>query len=160
MSKRIDGAMQIVRKYALITGGVGSIPILGVDLAAVAATQAKMLADLCAHYGLKFEDNKLKTLIISTLGSFTAFSHGVPGWIVSSLHFLGPIGIVLKPIYSSGVTYALGNIFVTHFEAGGTLENFNPANKENRAKFRESLKTQPAPVATSAASAEGPTPSI
>jgi uncharacterized protein (DUF697 family) len=123
---RSTEALRIAREYTLYATGVGAIPVLGIDLAAVTAVQVKMIARLAKVYDVSFEAARARVLVIGILGSFTAFSHGVPGWLVARHHWLGPLGTVLKPIYSSLVTYAIANLFILHFERGGTLETFNP----------------------------------
>ena len=125
MDRNAD-ALAIARKYTLFATAAGSVPVLGVDLAAVTALQVKMVAELAKLYEVSFTAGRARAIVIGVLGSLTAFSHGVPGWLVARHHWLGPLGIVLKPIYSSIVTYAIANVFVLHFERGGTLEDFNP----------------------------------
>jgi uncharacterized protein (DUF697 family) len=47
-------------------------------------------------------------------------------------------GLISVPIVAGSATYALGQVFVEHFERGGTLLDFDP--KPARAFFEEKLK--------------------
>ena len=40
------------------------------------------------------------------------------------------------PVFSAGVTYVIGKVFIQHFASGGTLLDFNPPD------YREFIKTQ------------------
>lgn len=132
-------ALSVARKYTMYTAAAGSIPILGVDLAAVAALQVKMLSELCEVYGVSFNAGRGRAVVVGLVGSFTAFSHGVPGWMVARHSWLTPIGVVLKPVYLSVVTYAIAHVFILHFERGGTLETFNPLSDDVKATVADAI---------------------
>lgn len=133
-------ALKIARKYTLFATAAGAVPVLGVDLAAVTALQVKMIADMATVYDIPFKSGRARTLVVGVLGSFTAFSHGVPGWLAARHGWLMPVGVVLKPIYSSIVTYAIANVFILHFERGGTLENFNPLGSDVRQAMKDAVE--------------------
>ena len=40
------------------------------------------------------------------------------------------------PVFSAGVTYVIGKVFIQHFASGGTLLDFNPPD------YREFIKAQ------------------
>lgn len=141
-SKAAEG-LAITRKYAVYGAGAGLIPILPVEMAATIGVQVKMIAELAKLYGVSFDEARTKVLVIGLIGGFTAFSHGVPGYVASQFRWLGPIGVLLKPVYATVVTYAIGNVFITHFEMGGTLANFNPADPSVTQAMREGVKAAP-----------------
>lgn len=120
-------ATKVIRNYVMWSMGTALIPVPILDMAAVTAIQLKMLKRLCDHYGMKFSDERGKAVIASLLGGFHAglFS----GSLLKAIPFVGltaaivPIGVV-----SGALTYAIGKVFVRHFESGGTLLDFNPVS--------------------------------
>ena len=69
-------------------------------------------------------------------------------------------GIASMPIAMAAVTYALGQLFVSHLEMGGTLANFDAA--ANRRYFKDLVRRGREVASTlvaSASSAKGPSKS-
>ncbi len=126
---QLEQARRVVKKYTLLNTGIGVIPFPLVDLTGVLATQIKMISDLSSVYDLTFYRHKVKNIIWSLLGSFGAGFTVVP-LLASSLKFIPGVGsiagAVALPVTTGAATYALGQVFIMHFEAGGTLLNFNP----------------------------------
>ena len=60
------------------------------------------------------------------------------------------VGSLTMPIYSAGATYVIGQVFMKHFDSGGTLLDFNPPD------YREFIKTQQAKFKRRSASADSP----
>ncbi len=124
-SSREKEAMRIVKKHVLFSGGIGLIPAPFFDQIAIAGVLAKMLNDLCKLYGLKFTDHKIKAIVASALGG----AHS--GWITYYLGKLAPginaVGnFVTRPIISAAITFAIGKLFVFHFESGSWLRVKEP----------------------------------
>jgi uncharacterized protein (DUF697 family) len=143
VSKRAAEAAQIVRRYAFWSAGAGVIPIPYVDLAAVTAVQLRMLADLSHHYGVESDETKTEAVLTSMLGTlavFTMGSHGIPGNLIRALPLLGPVAILSKPFLSGAVTFGLGNVFITHFESGGRLEDIDPESPQVREAYRKGVR--------------------
>jgi uncharacterized protein (DUF697 family) len=121
-------ASKIVRKYVLYSMGSGLIPLPMLDVGVLSLLQLRMLAVLSKHYRVPFSRNLGKSLISTLVGFVTANS--LRGSIVTSfmktLPYVGFLGTVSMPIYSGALTYAVGKIFVQHFESGGTFLTFKP----------------------------------
>ena len=69
------------------------------------------------------------------------------------------IGALTMPVYSAGVTYVIGKVFMKHFASGGTLLDFDPPDyrefiKQQQAKF----KAQQARFKRGTSSAESQSP--
>ncbi len=114
----------LIRNHVLLAAGGGLIPILLVDIAAVTAIQLDMLQKLCQLYGLNFSRSMgrgfiaaLSSSVLARLGA--SLIKAIPG--VGSF-----IGGLSSAILSGAATYAVGQVFVAHFEKGGTLEDFDP----------------------------------
>ena len=121
-------ASKIVNRYMLWSMGSGLIPVPLLDVGVLSVLQLKMLAALSRHYDVPFSRNLGKSLISTLVGFVTANS--LRGSILTSLMkalpYVGFLGSVSMPIYSGATTYAIGKIFVQHFESGGTFLTFKP----------------------------------
>ncbi|MFH0733035.1 MAG: DUF697 domain-containing protein [bacterium] len=122
-------AKKIVKNYMWWSMGAGLIPVPLVDLAAVSGVQLKMLKDMTDIYGIKFSENKGKSIVSALLGSIVpnSLAFGSMGSLLKLVPFIGPVlGGLSMSLFSGAATYAIGKIFIQHFEAGGTFLDFNP----------------------------------
>jgi uncharacterized protein (DUF697 family) len=117
-------ANDIIRNYMLGTLAVGIIPIPLVDLAILSGIQLKMLHSLARLYAVEFSGELGKSLIASLLGG------GVPVNLAGLLKRILPYGFVTSiigtSVFGGASTYAVGKVFIQHFESGGTFLNFDP----------------------------------
>ena len=93
-------------------------------MAAIGGVQLKMVADISKEYEVKFAENRVRIIIISLLGSMVpgAFASGVVGSLLKSLPLVGTVaGTISMSLFSGATTYAIGQVFIRHFELGGTL---------------------------------------
>ena len=111
---RMEKADGIVRSHMLVALGAGVLPPVA-DLAALSAVQVRMLCLLSEAYGIQFKEEINKSLVASIISGY-----GVPTLFAGAVSSL----IKLIPFVS---TYALGKVFIHHFESGGNLLNFSPA---------------------------------
>src|SRR5262249_16062257 len=119
----------IVRKYMYWSMGAGLIPLPYVDIAAVTGVQIKMLADLASHYGIPFSKNRGKEIVAALIGGTLPgpIAGSMLGSAVKMVPVVGPIvGGVSVPLLSGATTYAVGKVFIQHFESGGTFLDFDP----------------------------------
>ncbi len=123
-----DLAAGHIRTYVLASAGAGLIPVPGLDLAGIAALQCRLVQVIAKEYGVGFKENAVKTIIASLLGSAgSARLFAVP--VYSLVKAIPIVGTTLSGVTMAGVaaasTYALGKVFVQHFETGGTLLDFD-----------------------------------
>lgn len=119
----------IVKKYMLWSMAAGMAPVF-VDSVAVSAIQLKLLHALANRYDVKFSQNSGKSVIASLVGGLGsgAVSRSSMGTMLKLIPVIGPIiGTVAMPVISGASTYAIGKVFVRHFESGGTFLDFDPA---------------------------------
>lgn len=119
----------IVKKYMLWSMAAGMAPAF-VDSVAVSAIQLKLLHALANRYGVKFSQNSGKSVIASLVGGLGsgAVSRSSAGSMLKLIPIIGPIvGSVAMPVISGASTYAIGKVFVRHFDSGGTFLDFDPA---------------------------------
>lgn len=126
-----DGdANRIVRHNIFWAAGLGSVPIPLFDLVAITGIQLKMINELSNLYDVPFSKNIAKSIIASLLAG--AGSVGFARNLVCSLLKIIPgIGSILAsfsmPLTAAAFTFAVGKIFIMHFESGGTLLDLNPS---------------------------------
>jgi uncharacterized protein (DUF697 family) len=120
-------AQGLVKYYSAWSFGAGIVPLPMIDMLLVMGVNAQMLRKMSAIYGVTFSENIAKNLIASMLAGLVpgALSFGVVGYALRSVPVFGPLlGLMVMPSFSAAATYAVGRVFLKHFEAGGTLLNF------------------------------------
>lgn len=119
------------------SAAAGLIPVPYADLVALSAVQFKMVRDLASLYSIKPDEKMIRSLVATVLGSLapTVVSTNLVG---SSLKLIPGYGTVLGSAsvsaFSAAATYAIGKVFVRHFENGGTLKNFSAESIEDELK--------------------------
>jgi uncharacterized protein (DUF697 family) len=117
------------------------VPVPLVDLAAIGAVQITMLGTLARQYAVPFSRARGKTLVAALLG---ALMPSLAGHQV--LKAIGPLaGILSISGFAMASTQALGQLFVSHFETGGTLENLDV--EQSRRRLLTSLNRSQSPSA-------------
>ncbi len=142
-SARRQSAREIIKKYSLGTATTGLLPLPLVDLVALSVMQRKMLRALTELYGVEYSEQRLKFYVGALLSDVSSISMaGGAGVLLGSLLKVMPgvgtlAGASLMPAATGASTYALGKVFVRHFESGGNLLDFDP--KKMRGYFEEQL---------------------
>lgn len=133
-------AHHIVIKYTSGAMTIAMVPIPAVDLAMVMGTQVKMVHSICNHYQQPFSHDAVKSVITSLVGSLAAVT--TTGTITSAVKVIPIIGTAVGFVGGAtlfgATTYAVGQIFVEHFESGGTFLDFNP--EEMQEHFQQLFK--------------------
>jgi uncharacterized protein (DUF697 family) len=134
-------ARQIVRRNVYWALGLGLIPVPVVDLVALTGVQVKMLKQLSDLYGVKFFEDKAKTIVgslvagLGGLGLTSLFARSFLKMIPGVGQLVGALG---ASVFGGALTLAVGNLFTMHYESGGTLLDFD-ADKM-RSHFRKELE--------------------
>jgi len=134
-------ALQLINDNALLSAGIGLIPVPLFDFAALVALQMNMLSEISEIYAVPFEENKARSLVLSLIaGAHTLI---IPRLALQNiLKFVPLIGslmsLAVMPAIAAAITKAVGKIFVYHFETGGKLFDFNP--QQVKKHFREQYK--------------------
>ncbi len=137
--KRNAEAASLVNKYSLVSSGTGFIPVPLVDLATNSGVQFWLVKKLAEMYGTEFSQAKFKHITTVLVGSSApSFFGGFAGSLAKSVPVVGGfLGMVSTPAVFGASTYALGKVFIRHFESGGTFLNFDP--EKARAYYEEQL---------------------
>lgn len=157
MSERIQKAHDIIRRYSYWSAGFGLIPVPVVDLAVITGTQIKMVRALSGVYGREFSEDVVRASIGALVGAAVPVAVGA-GTVsaLKSVPVIGQIaGTLALPVLAMASTVAVGRVFLQHFEAGGTLLDFDPAKMKAyfEAEFERAKAGAPA-EATSVESAQ------
>ncbi len=126
-----EEANKIIKRNMYYAMGAGVVPIPVFDLAAITGIQMKMLYQFSGVYDVPFPKNLVKSTVASLIGGIGALPLAgvVAGSVIKVLPGIGNIASVITlPVTAGAVTYAIGKVFVTHFETGGTFLTFK-ANK-------------------------------
>lgn len=143
-------AESLVRKNVYISAAVGLVPIPAFDLVALTGVQLNMLYRLSKIYDIPFKQEAAKSVLASLLGGggSSALAQSIYASGVKSIPILGAIiGGVAMPVLAGATTYAVGKVFIQHFESGGTFLTFDPEKvKAYFAKMQQEGKAVAAEV--------------
>lgn len=139
--ERLAKADKTVKYYALGNAVVGFIPLPIIDMVAMTAVQLKMLHSLSNLYGIPFTTEVAKSAISSLIGGVLPVQYAGP--VAFSTAKVVPVvgtGIAYAtlPVFSGAATYAVGKVFIQHFESGGTFLTFDP--EKVRDYFAQQMK--------------------
>ncbi|RPI01010.1 MAG: DUF697 domain-containing protein [Ignavibacteriae bacterium] len=122
--KNLVLANSLVNKYTMWSMGAGLIPIPLADLAAVTGIQMKMLSELATVYKTQFSENAAKSIIAGLVGGIST-GYIAQRYAMSFMKSVPVIGLLGTSVYSGAITWAIGKVFVRHFETGGTFLTFD-----------------------------------
>ncbi len=137
-------AKRIIKNRVITSVALGLVPLPLVDVVGLTGIQLEMVSKLARLYDVPFRKNIGKSLIASLVGGVLPAS--MMSGTFSLLKAVPIIGWTTGAVAMGGLggatTYAVGKVFVQHFEAGGNLLNFDPeAMKEYFAQqFEEGKK--------------------
>lgn len=131
---------QLIRNYVMWSMGAGLLPIPLLDIAAVTALQVDLIKRISNKYSQPASETQVKAWVGALAGSTGA------RFAADALKLIPVVGTIVGGVAQSALsgatTYALGKVFIKHFESGGTYLNFDPATfkeyfKESYEKGRE-----------------------
>jgi uncharacterized protein (DUF697 family) len=140
ITNKHETAQAVVNTHIIAGMSLGLLPIPLLDIAALMGTQLNMLRSLCKHYEVDFSEKRAKSLLHSlTIGALPALSVMGLSSVVKAIPGVGSIiGGVSVSVLSGATVYASGQVFISHFEAGGTLNDFD--SKQWKQYFNESFE--------------------
>ena len=140
IKSRIDTANTLVNTNVAAGISIGLLPMPLFDIASIMGVQINMLRSLCIHYDISFNQKLGKSLLASlakgvwpilTVMSASSMAKGFLG--IGTL--LGSAGVSIS---AGELIYASGQVFIRHFEAGGTLDDFE--SKQSMEYFKQQFK--------------------
>lgn len=155
MNRLLSAERTVVRnsQWSLLAG---LVPFSFLDVAAISGVHAKMIYEICKIYEMPIEKERIKGLIGALVGGVatTGLASSMVGSAIRSIPVVGGLlGAVTQPAIAYGVSVALGKVFISHFEAGGTLLNFDPEKmrKHYADEFAKASASAPATAEAKAA---------
>lgn len=132
---RSERGLALVKRHALWSAGAGILPLPLIDMAALVGVQLHMLSKLAEIYDVPFKESRVKGIVTTLLGTVISTSVGASlGSLVKFVPLVGTLAMIAAvPGVYSAATYAIGRVFMTHFEAGGTFLDFDA--QKTRAYF-------------------------
>ncbi len=115
-------ARAIVERHAAYSAVGGLIPLPILDVAGITAIVLRMVRLLSDHYRVPFDHHSARTIVIAIMGGAapsglaalltSTVTRGVPG--------INIVSLAVSSIAAAACTRTIGQIFVDHFESGGT----------------------------------------
>ncbi|MBF0202274.1 MAG: DUF697 domain-containing protein [Desulfamplus sp.] len=139
-SERLNLAEKATRKRVYAALGAGLIPFPIIDFVALTGIQMELVNSLCKIYDVPFKKELGKTLVTTLLGgALPVYTSPFLASLVKNIPLIGTTtGAITLSIVGGASTYAVGKVFIQHFEAGGTLLDFDP--EKMRAYFQKFYK--------------------
>lgn len=136
---KIAEAERLIKRHAAIALVVGAVPVPWFDLTVLVCLQLDLARRLARRYGVEWSDEAAKSAVAALVGgvfpvslstNLASFAKGVP--VVGSI-----IGGASVAVIGAASTYAIGKVFVQHFESGNTMLTFDP--EKVRAYYAEQV---------------------
>lgn len=148
MSKKSEKAQNVVNRHVRYASLGGFIPFPFLDIAATTGIQIKMLRSLAEIYEVPFSQNRIKSVLAALVGGVapTKLAWGTVGSTVKGLPLVGTVaGWLTMPLFAGVSTHAVGQVFIRHFESGGTLISLDPSKLSGyfKQQFEESKELIP-----------------
>ena len=131
-------AETVIRNHVLWSMGASYIiPLPIADVFAVSALQLDMIRQMCRVYDIDFAETQGKA-IVSALTTSTMARAGARS-LIKLVPGIGTIvGGITTAVVNGASTYALGEVFKTHFATGGTFLDFD--TERLKKLYRESFE--------------------
>jgi len=127
-----------ISKHVGAAMGFGFLPLPVVDFVAITGVQMDLVYRLSRIYDVEFSTQAVRAIIGSLLGASVPLQPA----LISGLKLMPGIGtaaaFVAQPALAGASTYAIGKVFVEHFESGGTLLTFDAGKMKTH--FEQRMK--------------------
>lgn len=120
-------AQDVVKTHMIAGMTFALLPAPLFDIAALTGTQLNLLRSLSRHYAVDFEEHAVKAVLTSLWsGALPVLAVVGLSSVVKFIPGIGTIGgSVSVTTLGGAMIYATGQVFIRHFEAGGTFQNFD-----------------------------------
>lgn len=135
---RLDAARKLISSATKWSMAASLIPVPYLDLATLATLQTRLILNLAALYDQRLPKEAVSGVISVLIGTLApaGASQITTGLLSKLLPGVGSlIGAASIAAFSSAATYAVGNVFLRHFENGGTYATFS--TKDVKAELKK-----------------------
>ena len=126
LAQRRLAARVIVERHANLSAVGGIIPLPILNIAGVTAMVVRMVKALSKLYGVPFERNRARAIVIGLMGG--VMPTGLATMASSTLILFMPganlIGLAVSSVTASACARGIGQMLVEHLENGSTLADF------------------------------------
>lgn len=134
--ERQNEALHTIKNHVITAMGIGILPVPGLDLIALTGVQLSLLRKVGRLYGHSLSDETGKKLLGALLGGYLPLVVTAP--LASLLKFIPGVGIAAGVLAQStlagATTYAVGKLFMQHFETGGTFLDVKVSDMSSKLK--------------------------
>jgi len=125
---KTDRADEIVKKHTVGSIFVSLVPFPWLDLVVLSGIQIDMLRSLADLYDIDFSQHRGKSLLAALIGGSApvSFSRNIFSWVKTIPVYGQLMGMASLSVLGGASTYAVGKVFIQHFESGGTFLTFEP----------------------------------
>ncbi len=117
-------AVALVERYANLSSIGGALPIPLANAAAITAIMVRMVKSLSELYGVPFERNRTRSIVIALMGG--ALPTGFSTIVTSSAVYLVPglnlVGLAISSVTSGVYARSIGQLYIEHFENGAAVD--------------------------------------
>jgi uncharacterized protein (DUF697 family) len=122
-ARRRSRAHVIVERHATYAAFGGCIPVPVLNASGVMAIIVRMVNALSRHYGVPFERERARTLVLAVMGGATpaALAVGAASTVLMVVPGTQLIGLAISSVTASACTRDIGRVFIDIFEKGAIL---------------------------------------
>jgi uncharacterized protein (DUF697 family) len=128
VAKRRLLANKIVDRHRLYAAGGGLVPLPIASIAGVTAVVLRMVRQLSQLYGVPFERDRTRSLVVSIIGGAVPTGLGVA--TTSTLAWIVPggllFGLAVSAVTAGALTRGIGLVFVESFESEASAHEATP----------------------------------
>ena len=119
-AKRHALARKIVERHRTFAAVGGLLPLPIITVAGIAAINLRMVKQLSDLYGVPFQRDRTRAIIVGLIGGAVPTGLGVTTASTLAFAIPGPalVGLAVSAIAAGAMTRGIGLVFVEHFEAG------------------------------------------
>lgn len=147
LTEREKDALLLVERYTKYAAAAGLVPLPLVDMAAITVIQVRMLRAMCELYDMPFSNERARVIVAALLGGVmpTLAGHQILTTIARRVTVVGTLfGMISVSGFAVAATYAVGRVFVLHFESGGTLLDVDLSKAKDQVAAHFKAAPQPA----------------
>jgi uncharacterized protein (DUF697 family) len=133
---RSAASSEIILTHVGAAMAAAATPIPLVDVATVTAIQIALVRRLAARYEVEFDAVRVRSAVLALAGATLARLGASAAKLIPGGGTL--VGAAAQVTLSGASTYALGEAYRGHFEARGTLADFDPDAMRDR--YREAAE--------------------
>ena len=117
-------AVALVERYANFSAIGGALPIPLANAAAITAIMVRMVKSLSELYGVPFERNRTRSIVIALMGGAlpTGFSTILPSSATYFVPGLNLVGLAVSSVTSGVYARSIGQLYIEHFENGTAVD--------------------------------------